>query len=142
MKRFYLLLIAMLLLISCATLLPAITPTSLPNATSESPNVLPETTDSSQPITAKVGETFEIVLNSNPTTGYRWNLVKELDTGTIQLVKQDYIAQQPILIGSGGVDVWTFHALKTGNAIIEFGHYPPGNTTEPAETVIFTINVE
>ncbi len=142
MKRIYLVLIATTLLISCATLLSTVTPTSPPNPTSEPPNVLPDTTNPSQPITANLGETFDIVLVSNPTTGYRWNLVKELDTNTIQLVGQDYLPQRPILVGSGGVDVWTFRAVKAGDTTIVFGYYPPGNNTEPSETVTFSIHVE
>ncbi len=142
MKRTYFLLIITALLISCATLLPTSTSTSLPNPTPEEPNVLPATTDPSQPITTKPGETFDIVLSSNPTTGYHWNLIGESDANVVQLIGQDYISQQPVLVGSGGVDVWTFRAINAGDTTIVLGYYPPGNETEPDKTVTFSIHIQ
>jgi inhibitor of cysteine peptidase len=142
MKRIYFWLIVTALLISCATLLPTTTPTSLPNPTFEEPAVLPDTTDPSQPITVKAGETFDIVLSSNPTTGYHWNLIGELDPNVVQLMGQDYISQQPVLVGSGGVDVWTFRAINAADTTIVLGYYPPGNETEPNKTVTFTIHIQ
>jgi inhibitor of cysteine peptidase len=142
MKKIYFLLLVTALLISCATLSPTASPTSLPNPTAEEPNVLPDATDPSQPITVKAGETFDIVLSSNPTTGYRWNLIGDLDANVVQLIGQDYISQQPVLVGSGGVDVWTFRAINAADATIVLGYYPPGNETEPDKTVTFSIQVQ
>ena len=142
MKRTYFLLIVTALLISCVTLLPAATPASPPNPTPEEPHLLPDTTDAFQPITANAGETFDIVLSANPTTGYRWNLIGELDANVVELVGQDYISQQPVLVGSGGVDVWTFRAINAGDTTIVLGYYPPGNETEPDKTVTFSIHIQ
>ncbi len=140
MKRIQLLLAATILILGCATLLPA--PTSLPNPTPGTPNVLPDTTDPSRPITVKAGDTFEIVLASNSSTGYRWKFIGELDENIVQLVGQDSIAQQPVMPGSGGVDVWTFQAVNPGDTTVVLGYYPPASETEPAQTVTFTIHVE
>jgi predicted secreted protein len=104
--------------------------------------MLPEPTDPTQLITVKPGETFDIVLPSNSSTGYHWNLVAELDANILKLVEQDYIAQKPVLAGSGGVDVWTFQAVNAGNGTIVLGYYPPTSDTEPDETVTFSIHVE
>ena len=103
---------------------------------------MPDITDSSQSIIVKAGQTFDIVLSSNPTTGYRWNLIGELDANVVQLVGQDYISQQPVLVGSGGVDVWTFRAINPEHTTIVLGYYPPGNETEPDKTVTFSIQVQ
>jgi inhibitor of cysteine peptidase len=140
MKRIYFLLIVTGLVISCVTLSP--TPAPLRNPTSEPANTLPTATDPLQPITVQSGETFDIVLISNPSTGHHWRLINELDSNVLQLVRQDYIAQRPIMPGSGGVDVWTFSAVTAGEATIVLGHYPPANNAEPKETVTFTIHVE
>jgi predicted secreted protein len=43
---------------------------------------------------------------------------------------------------TGGVDVWRFRAVNPGNTMIALGHYPPGNATDPEETVTFSIRVE
>jgi predicted secreted protein len=140
MKRIYFLLIVTILLTSCATSSFTPTPTLLP--TGETPNPLPEPSDPTQLITVPTGGTFDIVLPSNSSTGYRWNLVEELDANIIQFVSQNYMAGQPIQPGSGGVDVWTFSTLNAGDTTIVLGYYPPGNDTEPEEVVTFSIHVE
>lgn len=61
--------------------------------TAETPNPLPEPTDPTQLIVAGPGQTFDIVLPSNPSTGYRWDLVREQDANLLQLVEQTYIAE-------------------------------------------------
>lgn len=142
MKRICFLLMVTIILISCTTFSSTSTPTSIPRLTPESPNVLPDPTDPTQLITVKAGETFDIMLPSNSSTGYRWQFVGELDTGVIQLVGQDYIAQQPVIPGSGGMDVWTFQAVNAGDTTVELGYYPPSNDAVPDETVTFSIHVE
>ena len=112
MKRIDLLLAAALLLTSCATSTPAPTPMLPPTA--ETPRTLPEPTDPTQLITVKTGETFDLVVPSNSSTGYRWNIVPELDETIVQFVAQDSISEQPVMPGSGGVDVWTFQAVNPG----------------------------
>ena len=140
MKRIYFLWIVSVLLTSCAT--SSSTPTPTLPATAETPNTLPEPTDRTQLITVKSGETFDLVLPSNSSTGYRWNLAHELDANILEFVKQCYIAQKPVLAGSGGVDVWTFRAVNPGDTSIVLGYYPPSNDKEPDETVTFSIDVE
>lgn len=140
MKRIYFLLIATILLSSCATSSPTPTPTLPPTA--ETPNPLPEPSDPTQLITAGAGETFELVLPSNPSTGYRWEILPELDENIVQFVEQDYVSEQPVLAGSGGVEVWTFRTVNTGDTTVVLGYYPPGNTNDPEEVVTFSIHVE
>ena len=141
MKRICFLLIVTILLTGCAVFSFTPTPTLPTIPTEQTPNPLPEPTDPTELITVGAGEMFDIILPSNSSTGYRWNFIGELDANVVQLVSQDFIAQQPIQPGSGGVDVWTFHAVNAGNTTIELGYYPPGSDTEPEETVTFSIQV-
>jgi len=140
MKRISLLLITAILLSGCAD--SAFTPTPTLPPTAETPTTLPEPTDPTQLITVTAGETFDIILPSNPSTGYHWNIIGELDESIVQLVAQDYIAEEPVKPGSGGVDVWTFRAVDAGNTTIELGYFPPDEDPDPFETVIFSISVE
>ena len=142
MKRISLLLVLTVLLTACAEASSTPTPTLAPIATAETPNALPEPTDPTQRITVKAGETFDVILPSNSSTGYRWKLVQELDEGIVQFVAQDYIPQRPILPGSGGVDVWTFRGVTAGETTITLGYYPPSNQDEPEETVVFSVTLE
>ncbi|HEX6033842.1 MAG TPA: protease inhibitor I42 family protein [Anaerolineales bacterium] len=140
MKRIPLLWIAIVLLTGCATASPPPTPTLPPTA--EITNTLPEPTDHTEMITVKAGETFDLVVPSNPSTGYHWDIVPELDGNLIAFVAQDYTAGEPVMPGSGGVDVWTFRALNAGDTTIVLGYFPPGNETDPEESVTFSIHVE
>jgi len=140
MKRILFLLIVTSLLTGCAD--SSFTPTPTLPPTAETPNTLPEPTDPTQLITVKAGETFDLVVPSNSSTGYRWNIIPELDENTVQFVEQNYMAEQPILPGSGGVDVWTFRAVNAGDTTVVLGYYPPGNDTNPEEHVTFSIHVE
>jgi predicted secreted protein len=100
-------------------------------------------TDPNQPIDAAEGSEFTIVLDSNPTTGYHWELAEELDAGVVEFVSRDYKAGQPVTTGSGGVDVWTFKAIAAGESRITLGYYPPSNDpVEPQQTVTFTVTVK
>lgn len=142
MRRIYVLWIATLLLTSCAALSSTPTPTATLPATAETPNTLPEPTDPTQLITVKAGETFELVLPSNSSTGYRWNIIPELGETIVQFVEQNYIAEQPVMPGSGGMDIWTFRAVSAGDTMVVLGYYPPGNDTDPDEVVTFSIHAE
>jgi predicted secreted protein len=140
MKRFLFLLIVTILVTGCADSSSTPTPTLPPTA--ETPNTLPEPTDHTQLITVAAGETFDLVVPSNSSTGYHWNIIPELDENIVQFVEQNYIAEQPVLPGSGGVDVWTFRAVNAGDTTVVLGYYPPGNDTDPEEHVTFSIHVE
>lgn len=140
MNRLTFLWIAPILLASCAAASSTPTPTLPPTA--ETPNTLPEPTDPTQLITRQAGETFDIVLPSNSSTGYRWNIIPELDENIVQFVEQNYIAEQPVMPGSGGVDVWTFRAVSAGDTTVVLGYYPPSNDTDPDEVVTFSIHVD
>ena len=140
MKRIPFLLVAIILMSGCGTSTPTPTPTLPPTA--ETPNTLPEPTDPTELVTVNAGETFDLVLPSNPSTGYQWDIVPELDVNIVEYVEQGYIPEEPVMPGSGGMDVWTFRAVSVGETTIVLGYYPPDNDTDPGETVTFSIRVE
>ena len=144
MKRICVVLLAATLLAGCGTSTstpsPIPTPTLSPSV--ETPNPLPDPTDPTQLILARPGETFDLVLPSNSSTGYHWEIIPELDVNIVEFVEQGYIAEEPVMPGSGGMDVWTFRAVSVGETTIVLGYYPPDNDTDPGETVTFSIRVE
>jgi predicted secreted protein len=99
--------------------------------------------DPAVPIEVSAGDEFEIVLASNPSTGYSWALVDELDPGVVAVVSQEYKGEEDAAPGSGGVDVWTFEAQSAGEAKIVLGYYPPSNDpTDPQQILEFTVTVK
>ena len=105
MKRISFLWFATILLTGCATSSPTATQTTTLPPVAETPSTLPEPTDPTQLITVKTGETFVLVVPSNSSTGYRWDIIPELEANIVEFLEQDYIAEQPVSPGSGGVDV-------------------------------------
>ena len=101
----------------------------------------PKVTDPQQPIEAGIGKEFSIVLESNPTTGYHWEIVGELDPTLVEFVKNDYTStSDPNLVGGGGLEVWTFRAVNAGEAQVTLGYYPPSNDpVDPQQTTTFTV---
>lgn len=101
----------------------------------------PALTDPAQPIEVQAGDVFHIVVDSNPSTGYTWKIVGELSG--VESVSSEYTADEPVIPGSGGVDVWTFNAVSAGQTQITLGSFPPGaDVTEPAQTVTFNVVVK
>ncbi|MCX6056966.1 MAG: protease inhibitor I42 family protein [Chloroflexi bacterium] len=103
-----------------------------------------QVSDSQKVIEVNAGKEFNIVLEANPTTGYHWAIVGELDPNVVGFVKNEYTStSDPNLVGGGGVDIWTFKALSAGETQITLGYYPPSNEpVDPQQTVTFTISVK
>jgi inhibitor of cysteine peptidase len=100
--------------------------------------------DPQQPIVVGTGEEFNIVLESNPTTGYHWDIVGELDRNVVEFVKSEYTStSDPNLVGGGGVEVWTFKAVSAGETQVTLGYYPPSNDpVDPQQTTTFTVTTK
>lgn len=89
------------------------------------------------------GKEFKVTVESNPSTGYHWEIVGELDENIVELVSKEFNSASDLsTLGSGGVDVWTFKAVRSGKATITLGYYSPSNTpTEPEKTETFSVEV-
>ena len=76
-------------------------------------------------ISIEIDETFGISLESNPTTGYEWD-VKECDYSVLELVNTGYEPaenQTLPVVGAGGLQNWTFKGLKDGETALEIGYW-------------------
>eukprot|EP00292_Cryptomonas_paramecium_P024196 CAMPEP_0113680918 /NCGR_PEP_ID=MMETSP0038_2-20120614/11640_1 /TAXON_ID=2898 /ORGANISM="Cryptomonas paramecium" /LENGTH=144 /DNA_ID=CAMNT_0000599461 /DNA_START=13 /DNA_END=447 /DNA_ORIENTATION=- /assembly_acc=CAM_ASM_000170 len=75
-----------------------------------------------------VGDEFTVNLESNPTTGYSWQLVSSSEY--IEKVDNKYVAtsSQPGLVGGGGTDVWTFKGKAPGSGELVFAYKRPWET--------------
>jgi predicted secreted protein len=76
-------------------------------------------------IEVEVGEEFAIVLESNQTTGYQWELAEELDTEIVVLVKTEYEAPDTEVMGAAGEEKLTFKAEKLGDTSITLAYVRP-----------------
>jgi inhibitor of cysteine peptidase len=88
-----------------------------------------------------VGEDFVIPLDSNPTTGYSWELASSLPKW-LELIGSEYVPTptEPGIVGSGGVEEWTFRANTEGTTTITFEYRRPWEKDQPpAERKTFVI---
>lgn len=98
--------------------------------------------DPARQLDATAGQEFKIILDSNPTTGYHWEVMGELDEGVVQFVSKNYKTDGMQLTGSGGLDVWVFKAVAVGETTIALGYYPPDASAQAEQTITFTVLVK
>ena len=92
---------------------------------------------------ARAGENFTISLESNPTTGYSWQLAKPLDEKIVQLVGSEYVPSKTDLVGAGGEEKWTFLAVKKGSTRVALEYVRSWEEDDPAvEEKTFLIRVD
>lgn len=100
-------------------------------------------TDSKGAIQASVGEKFNIVLDSNRTTGYEWRVSIPLDTKIVTFEDLEYQPENTSRVGAGGKEVWTFKAAGKGTTRIFFEYLRPWEEGKPpADTKTFKVQVK
>ena len=84
-----------------------------------------EYTDPSQAIEIGVGKQFIIVLEANPTTGYRWET--DFDGSFLKLVQSEFkpAKAEPGVAGVGGEQRFTFEGLKEGRTEVTLTYKRP-----------------
>ena len=93
-------------------------------------------------VTTTPGRQFSITLDSNPTTGYQWELAKPVASTCIALVTNEFVRPKSKLTGAPGKEVWKFKALSPGEAEIELQYVRPWDKgVEPTRKTNFTVVV-
>lgn len=102
-----------------------------------------EFSDPSRTIEVAVGESFSVLLDSNPTTGYSWQMIEQPADRAVALTVSGYEAPRTNLAGAPGRQRLTFRAESAGIEKLVF-HYlrPWEKNTDPARTVTFTVVVK
>jgi|GEM_PF-992049 len=102
-----------------------------PNPTIPSTHIHFEDTADSVSLSMRRNSQIEIELDSNPTTGYRWQLMNQVNS-RLKLVGSgsDYHPDTtvPGIAGRGGKEVFTFRSLKRGKVTLVFGYQRPWET--------------
>lgn len=94
-------------------------------------------------ITAKVGETFDITLDSNPSTGYSWKLSDNLTEGIVKLMNSSYTPPETQRKGGGGKEIWRFKAVAAGKTTITLEYVRPWEKDKPpAKKSIFEVIIQ
>ena len=67
------------------------------------------------------GEEFELTLDENPTTGFRWRVTAD-GSPACALVRDEFRAPTEGRPGQGGSHVWQFRADRAGQCRIELSY--------------------
>lgn len=99
-------------------------------------------TDPDERFEVDPGEEFVVVLESNATTGYSWQLEVEPPSSIVRLVRNVYVEPDTDLVGAPGRQELTFEAVGEGTAVVQLWYVrsfddPP----EPAELAEFEVSV-
>ena len=89
--------------------------------------------------TPEVGDTHTVVLESNPTTGYRWEVGFEFDDRYLELIEQSYEPDSD-LVGAPGREFFTFLALAFGRVEFSFNYKRPWEE-QVLKTGRYTFNI-
>ncbi len=97
-----------------------------------------------QAIDLQIGDTFEVALPENPTTGFRWEVME----GPGDVIEQEgeprYATNRsdPHLMGGGGMVTFRFKAAEAGTVDLRLAYHRQWEKeTPPAKTFHLTVNV-
>jgi inhibitor of cysteine peptidase len=80
------------------------------------------------------GETFEIALASNPSTGFVWTVAQEPDAAILTLEDQAYEKPDSSAMGAPGTERFTFKAVGTGATVMALKYARPSDPDSPDNT--------
>jgi inhibitor of cysteine peptidase len=80
--------------------------------------------DNGRAVAVHRGTAIVVKLASNPTTGFRWHLMKPLDPRVLKLVSHGYApsSTSPPL-GAGGLETWRLLAVAPGRTTLRLGYF-------------------
>jgi inhibitor of cysteine peptidase len=92
--------------------------------------------DNGKQITLKPGDILTLTLESNPTTGYSWQ-VMEIDNAVLVLdgdPEYKRSSGSEGLVGAGGTETFRFKVVGAGEASLGMGYMRPWESVPPVET--------
>jgi inhibitor of cysteine peptidase len=96
--------------------------------------------DNNSQVEVSKGGVITIELESNPSTGYAWE-VQEIDPTKLEQVGDPiFTNSNPGLIGSGGILIFKFTCLEKGNTVIKLVYQRPWESNIPPIDT-FSINI-
>jgi inhibitor of cysteine peptidase len=98
------------------------------------------TKDNGRQIELQPGQTLVVTLESNPTTGYCWEVAEGVES-VLQQTGEAEFQPQSDLLGAPGVEILRFEATATGQATLTLVYHRPWEKgIDPLET--FSVQVK
>jgi inhibitor of cysteine peptidase len=90
-------------------------------------------------VTLRKNQTFQISLESNPTTGYAWE-VSAIDEDLLQQLAAPEFTPQSDRIGAGGIQTFHFRAIERGETQLTLVYRRPWEANVPSAK-IYTVTI-
>ncbi len=90
-------------------------------------------------------QTINLTLDSNATTGYKWNLAAEPDSTVLKLVSSEYVVPKtgsPPVVGAGGKEIWKFQTTGRGTTSLRLAYFRPFDPGQVAKEFSATVVVK
>lgn len=89
-----------------------------------------------------VGDEFIIMLASNKTTGYEWQIDRPVEGNKIIQAGLKYVPDNTGMVGSGGKEEWKFKARGPGKSKISFKYVRPWEKgVKPVDKKVFDVEI-
>lgn len=101
--------------------------------------------DNGKAYTVKVGDTIEVIIAGNPTTGFAWaTALAEKDAALFKPVGEPPYATEASdgVVGAGGTYTFTFKAAARGDALLKLVYARPWESVSPEKTFAVTLTIE
>ena len=89
--------------------------------------------DNGRLVELKRGQSMTVSLESNPTTGFRWEAI-ELDEAKLQQVGEAVFETKSDLVGASGIETFRFKATGVGETTLKLAYQRPWESKPPLET--------
>lgn len=101
-----------------------------------------QTEEMKKTVDAETGEYFDISLESNPTTGYSWQVTQYPSKKVVKLLNSRYVEPSSDAMGAPGTEVWQFQAVGKGSTRMVMKYSQPWDKkAPPAKRYTLTVNV-
>ena len=104
-------------------------------------DVTVDETNNGSSIDLEVGQTLEVSLEENPSTGFAWNVTEEPDAAVIAPVEDDFDISDPYSDGAGGTRSLLFEAVAPGETEMLLDYYFQTESDDVYETFSLTVTV-
>lgn len=86
------------------------------------------------------GQSLELSLASNPSTGFSWQYFPDFDSSVLMETGHEFRGESD-LIGAGGREYWTFQAVGPGSATLSLAYMRPWESRLPEKTFKLEVSV-
>lgn len=98
--------------------------------------------DEEKVVDLKLGDIAAVILEENPSTGYKWEIIVDPEGVLVEEEKQSFTKTEKKMMGAPKMAVWKFSAKSEGEATLTFRYLRPWEGEESIkETIVFKVRV-